>query len=155
MLPSRWQSSSKERRGTVLLVALFVMIPIAALTYATMRMATSYNRENLGAIVEEQALFIAEAGLQESIVALRAGGTGNVGTEAAPVFFGHGLFWVTCQQVGNSLFLVRSHAMYESGRSAVESLIFRRTDDLLGTSRRKAHIVDQNAGARWTGHRET
>lgn len=118
------RSSADRRRGAILYMALFTLIPLAALTFGLVRIATSFSSENRHRIEDEQALFLAEAGIEEALIALGCGGTGEVGSQAAPVFFGEGLFWVEVERPGNDLLLLRSAAMYESGRAAVEQLVF-------------------------------
>ena len=107
-------------------MALLVMIPVAALTYGLMRVGIAFNSERMTSIEDEQTLYLADAGLAESLLALRNGGTGNIGSQAAPVYFGRGLYWVEVQEVGNDLLLLQSTAMYEGGRRSVQSLAFRK-----------------------------
>jgi hypothetical protein len=121
-----------RRDGVVLYMALLVLIPVAALAYGLLQMGASFNSERLRSIEDEQALFLADAGLAESILALRNGGTGRIGTAVAPVYYGRGLLWVDANDVGNDLILLRSTAMYEGGRRSVESLVFRDYADFRG-----------------------
>lgn len=109
----------------MLYLALLTLIPLAALTYGLVRIATSFSSEQRHRIEDEHALFLAEAGIEEGLAALELGGTGSVGSEDAPVFFGDGLFWVRADPVANDLVMLRSAAMYESGRAAVDQLVHR------------------------------
>ena len=87
------RNAKGSKRGAVLYMALLVLIPMAALTYGMLRMGISFNRERLNSIEDEQALLIADVGLDEALFALRSGGSGAVGSEVDPVYFGRGLFW--------------------------------------------------------------
>lgn len=121
-------------------MALFVLIPLAALTFGLISIATSYTSEHRHRIEDEHALFLAEAGIEEALIALSSGGTGAVGTQADPVYFGAGLYWVEVEQPGNDLLLLRSSAMQESGRASVEQLVFVDYESNLDTT-----ILSRNA----------
>ena len=123
---------SHGRRGAILYFGVLSMIPLAALVYALMIIGKAFTNEQSQARDEEQALLIADAGIDEAMLALRNGGTGAVGSQAAPAYFGHGLFWVESTPVGNALIQLRSSAMYARGRQSVEALVFRQRTDLLG-----------------------
>lgn len=118
----------------ILYIALFVLIPIAALTFGLLRIGLSFNDEALSAVQDEQALFVAESGLVEAIQALKNDGTGNVASAAAPAYFGRGAFWVERTDIGNKLLLLHSSGVYRGGRASIQSLVFYYVDSLLGTT---------------------
>ncbi len=126
--------TSTERRGSVSVMALFVTILVGGLTVALLQVGMSFNREQTRRIDDERALFLAEAGVQESLLAMRQGGTGGIGSQAAPTLFGNGLLWVDALPVGNQLVRLRSIGMCGSGRVALEGLIFHYTDSLVTTA---------------------
>lgn len=119
-----------SRRGATSLVALAILIPLAALTFALLQVGVSQNREHARRVHDEQALFLAEAGLDEALAALREGRSGDVGTQAAPAVLGGGLLWVEADQMANQLLRLRSTGAYESGRACVDRLVFRFADTL-------------------------
>ena len=121
-------------RGSVTVVALFVVILVSGLTVAFLQLGVSFNREQIRRVDDERALFIAESGLQESIHAMRMGGTGGIGTMAAPARFGDGLVWVDVDDVGVALRRIRSVGMCGSGRVALEGLVFHYAAPLFTTA---------------------
>ena len=142
---------TERERGAVLYLALFVLIPMAALTFALVRIATSFSSEHRHRIEDEHTLFLAEAGVQEAMAALVAGGTGSVGSAAAPVYFGDGLLWVEAEQVANRLIMLHSAAMYEGGRAAVDQLVSWRYASNLDTVIFSRRALDIHAGG-WPAH---
>lgn len=118
------QGHDSPRRGSVIVVALFVTILVSGLTVAFLQVGVAFNREQLRRVDDERALFLAESGVQESLHAMRTGGTGGIGSMAAPARFGDGLLWVDVDQVGVALRRIRSVGMCGSGRVALEGLVF-------------------------------
>ena len=124
----------RNRRGAAVYVALFILIPIAALTLALVQVGLRFSRENVRSGEDERALFTAEAGLADAYRHLKSSGTGFIGTAATPAYFGHGVYWTEVDQVANALFVIRSSAMYQSGRAAVEQLVFRFSNSLFSSA---------------------
>lgn len=120
----------RARRGAAALMVLFVLIPLAALTFAFLQMGSAFSREHGYRIEDERALLLAEAGIEEGLFALRSGKTGRVGRPDQPAYFGDGLLWVESDtDAGADLIRLRSVAMVGSGRAAVERLVFHWFDD--------------------------
>lgn len=122
------------RRGAVLAMSLLVMIPLAALTFALVTTATAFQNEKRTRTQDEQAYWLAEAGIDEGITALVGGGTGAVATQAAPAYLGGGMIWVERDDIGNRLLRLSSHALFRSGRSSVEQLVFVDQEDMANTA---------------------
>lgn len=124
-LPSISRGPRGNRRaGTAAYMVLFVLLPLAGLLTAFLTVGLRYTNESSGRRDDERALHLAEAGLEESLFALRAGGSGAIASEAAPAYLGNGLLWVETQDVANDLMLVKSMAMCGRGRVALERLLF-------------------------------
>ena len=130
MRTTRIHHARREERGAAVYIALFVLIPVAALTFALVQTGISYTREHTKGSEDDRALMIAEAGLAEGYQWFSSGGSGVVGTSVDPAYFGDGLLWTEIEQVANRLYLLKSSAMYESGRAAVEQLVFRFSNSL-------------------------
>ncbi|HVS17869.1 MAG TPA: hypothetical protein VMT18_04655 [Planctomycetota bacterium] len=118
------QFSGSRRAGSVLLVAVMIMMLVATMTLAFLQIGVRFTRELSTRIDDERALMLAEAALEESLFAMRAGGSGSVGTAAAPARQGDGVCWATATPVGVSLSLVQAAGMCGSGRAAVQRLVF-------------------------------
>lgn len=113
-----------SERGSVLLATVFVVVAVAGLLLAFTQIGVSFTREHTTKRADDQALALADSGLAESLVAMRRGGTGRVGTAATPALYGDGVFWTAATDIGNAVRLVHSAAMYESGRVALEMIVF-------------------------------
>ena len=113
-----------KRRGSVSIAALLIVMAIAGLMVAFIQVGLSFTREQSSRLDREQAFELAEAGLAESLYAMRLGGTGNVGTRALPATHGHGVIWTTVTDIGNDIKRVESCSMYGRERIALELLVF-------------------------------
>jgi len=131
MKPLDPRSDRSSRRGTVLLVAVMIMMLVAAMTLAFLQIGVRFTSELSTRIDDERALMLAEAALEESLVAMRAGDQGSVGSAAAPARQGDGVCWATATPVGTSLFHVRAAGMCGNGRAAVQRLVFSYPPDQL------------------------
>ena len=100
-----------SRRGSASVLALFVILLIGGLTVAFLQVGVSFNRSQSSRLEDERAFYLAEAGLEECLAALRGGGTGQVGTEDLPARMGDGCFWVEVSDIGNDVLLAKSNAM--------------------------------------------
>lgn len=123
-----------RRRGAVIYAALFVLLPIAAVTFALLSVSVSSSKEHVRAGDDDRALLLAEAGLSESVQAMRSGASGNVADAATPAFFGDGALWVEVERLANALLAIRSTAMCGSGRVCLEQLVFEDSDSLFDSA---------------------
>src|SRR5687768_6199044 len=99
--PRHWpskSSSSHPRAGSVLVIALMVVMGIAMLAACLLQFSVSMTRNQLHGLDKKRAFYLAEAGLSEAVYGLMTGKTGNVGTSTVPARFGDGLLWVTATE---------------------------------------------------------
>lgn len=118
------ESRSSRRAGSVLILAVMIMMLVATMTLAFLQIGVRFSRELSTRIDDERAMMLAEAALEESLVAMRTGSSGSVATAAAPARQGDGVCWATASQVGTSLRLQVAAGMVGSGRAAVQRLVF-------------------------------
>lgn len=118
------ESRSSRRAGSVLLVAVMIMMLVATMTLAFLQIGVRFTRELSTRIDDERAMMLAEAALEESLVAMRSGSSGTVATAAAPARQGDGVCWATATQVATSLRHVEAAGMCGAGRAAVQRLVF-------------------------------
>ena len=126
--------ATEGRRGSVTVMALLVVVLISGLTIAFLQIGVAFNREQSRRVDDERALFIAESGFQEAIHAMRMGGTGGIGTMAAPTRFGNGVMWVESSPAGVALTRLRSVGLCGSGRIAIEGIVFHYAPPLFTTA---------------------
>lgn len=112
------------RRGSASLTAAFVLISLTALTVGLLQMGLAFTREHDNRRRDEKAIVLADVGIAEALLAMRAGETGRIGRRDTPARYGNGLLWTEVDDVGNQLRRVRSIGMVGSGRACIEVLIF-------------------------------
>lgn len=115
-------------------MALLVTVALAGLTLAALQTGLAFNREQALRLESEQALFLAEAGLAESLHAMRLGGTGGVATQAVPAAYGNGVLWVESLDVGTDLRQITAAAMQAGGRACLQRLVFHYFPDVFTTA---------------------
>lgn len=87
--------------GSLLAVSLLVMTT-AALSGALLAIVRSTTKEQRGAQEDLRSLYVTEAAVAEAVYDLSQGGTGDVGSEQAPLAFGPGsAFFVEATDLGN------------------------------------------------------
>ena len=72
-------NTRNERRGSTLVLAMLLILGMVAMSYGLVQVATGSSKRQGGARDDEQAFYLAEAGLSEGFEARRSGLIGNVG----------------------------------------------------------------------------
>ncbi len=106
-----------------MVVALLVVFTLMVVGMAFFQLGTSGQQRMHGAYDNERALHLAESGLSESLIALRAGATGNIGTANQPVYLAGGVFWAEATPTGSGTARVKVTALIGSGRRSVEAIL--------------------------------
>lgn len=124
MLTRTKRTAAKDgRRGTALVIALIAIFALLGIGLALHQMAHATNRQARRELDERHAFHLAEAGITEAMVALRAGMPGNVASAAAPAFLDGGVVWVEATDLGGGQSRLVAHAAAGSGRSALEAIV--------------------------------
>ena len=113
------------RSGGVLALAMIVVLTVAALAAGMLQLSTAVTRMQVSAVNTELSFYMAEAGLTEAYAGLTSGHTGNVGSEADPVAFGEGLFWVEATNNADGTTTLRSTGMTGNGRAVLSFVVER------------------------------
>jgi len=113
------------RSGGVLALAMIVVLTVAALAAGMLQLSTAVTRRQVSAVNTKLSFYMAEAGLTEAYAGLTSGHTGNVGSEAAPVAFGEGLFWVEATDNLDGTTTLRSTGMTGNGRAVLSFVVKR------------------------------
>ncbi|MEL6430350.1 MAG: hypothetical protein AAFR54_14300 [Planctomycetota bacterium] len=90
----RARHQRSARSGTALVVSLVAVSVIAGLGAALIQVQSMMTKKQSFTIDRRAALYIAEAGLAESALAVSQGKSGIVATEDVPARFGRGVYWV-------------------------------------------------------------
>lgn len=117
---------SLGRGGGALLFALISVLGIAAMSAALLQINSATSRRQSQAADDKRAFYIAEAGLSEAYGGLGRGRTGQVGSQAEPVAYGSGLFWVDSEENDDGSFTLECTAACRGGRACVGMVVGRR-----------------------------
>ncbi|MFH1023174.1 MAG: hypothetical protein V1809_07270 [Planctomycetota bacterium] len=108
-----------------LLLSLFVVVFIAALTVALLSTTVSQNKAVEAQRKDMTSFYVAEAGIDRAMANLASGGNGVIGSQASPQSLSSGTYWVTTVDNGDDTFTMVSNATYNGSRNAVEAVLRR------------------------------
>jgi hypothetical protein len=104
-------------------IGLLLVFVMAGLAAAFMQASVRGSAESLVSGNQTRVLYVAEAGVNDAIVDLRAGGSGNIGAKASLVPFGGGGYWVEAIDHGDYTFTVKGTGVLGGQRRAVEVVL--------------------------------
>jgi hypothetical protein len=119
---------AQARAGSVLVIALMVVMGVAMLTACLLQFSVSTTRNQLHGIDKKRAFYLAEAGLSEAVYGLMIGRSGNVGAATAPAKFGDGLLWVDATESPDGRIFLNSNGLCGGGRAAL-SIVVERSEE--------------------------
>ena len=137
----------ERRRGSALFASLIVVMVVASLGAGLIQMHGAISRRQLQSIDTKRALYMAEAGLSEALLAITHGKSGNVGTADEPAAFGDGVFWTEAVEEGDDRVAVVSHGLCGSGRFSLSMVLQRNISEIaaLGAFGQAGITVDKGA----------
>src|SRR5688572_20985367 len=124
------RESGAGRRGSALLTTLVMLTTLVVLAVAFASVGVRWNQEQTAAVDDARAFALAEGGADEAAMSLLQGTSGNLGTMAAPIRHGEGLFWVEGTDFGPLRVRLRSTALVGKGRATVELVIEKQFDSI-------------------------
>ena len=111
------------RRGSVIVLSLVVLTALLMMGAAMYRIASAADKEVRGREDDQHAFYLAEAGLAEAMVSLRAGSSGAIASQDQPAYMSGGVLWVTAEDLGGKRIRLVSNGMAGAGRSALEVVV--------------------------------
>jgi hypothetical protein len=128
------RNTSSGRRGSALILALVATLVLAGMAGAIMAVSGSFKQEGTAFTDESRALYVAEAGLSQGIVAAQVMGVpanpppagtivGQAGSMDAPMAFGEGGYWNTIVENGDTTWTVTSFAQVSDHERGVEAVL--------------------------------
>ncbi len=116
------------QRGNALFIVLLIVLMVLGILALMVGSVNRASGEIRGAKDHLQRLYTAEAGIQQAILDLSRGGTGNLGSEAEPLPFVDGVFWVsTVESTSDTFTLVSTCELH--GKRRVLEVVLRRAAD--------------------------
>src|SRR5687767_6060732 len=110
----------RSRRGTALLVALIAVMVIGALASAMLLSGSTHDGERDASLEGDKALYVAEAGMSQTIAAVTADVLAGFGTELAPIAFGGGSYWTTVVDNGGGTATITAWGRYGQAERATQ-----------------------------------
>ncbi|MEW6071985.1 MAG: hypothetical protein AB1726_05220 [Planctomycetota bacterium] len=107
------------------MLSLIVVTVVAALSASFLQLSSAVTRRQARARETKEAFYLADAGLAEAYAGMVIGKTGNVGSAAAPVLFGHGMFWVTATAVSPGVVTLESTGVRGNARVRLDLVLER------------------------------
>jgi hypothetical protein len=138
--------SRRARRGAALIPALLAVMLISVLCVSYMQLSLSKNRESQLSVDSKRAFYLAEAGLAEAYYGLARGLQGAVASEKVPARFGNGIYWVTCEDLGDRVTL-RSTGLSGAGRAALSATLRKAESSVASLGLYANQRIDMRSGS--------
>lgn len=114
----RGKGARRGQRGSALMVAVVAISTLMIMTMAFLQITSASSAEVQRRVDDERARVAADGAVAEAVAQLLAGGTGDIGSAAAPVASGAAVYWVAQSDPGNGEVELRATALVGSGRAA-------------------------------------
>ncbi|MFT4538545.1 MAG: hypothetical protein ACI835_000980 [Planctomycetota bacterium] len=116
----RVNQANRAECGSVMAMVMLVVIILSGLAMAMQVLAGSAYRSQRHGREQRQAFYLAEAGISRAVTSLIAADSGVVGSEAAPITWGSGSFWVEATDLGDGKTSLIAVAQVGMTREVVE-----------------------------------
>ncbi len=111
------------QRGSALLASLFAVIVIAGLGAYIVEIQSAFARRQSSVVDRKRSLYVAEAGLAEAVLAISQGRSGELGSEAIPVQFHNGIYWVESEPLADGRLMLTSRGRVGVGNFTVRLVV--------------------------------
>ncbi len=105
-------SRTTNQAGHTMAIALFLILVLMSFGFTMLSSVGSAKKEVSSTRERMRQLYLAEAALDAALLSLRTGGTGNVGSSAAPITFGGGAYWTEATDNGDGTWTVLAVGSY-------------------------------------------
>lgn len=113
----------RGRRGSALVFVLMVLTSLLVLSAGFQQLTAVRTAELRHDEADLRAFYLAEAGMNEAMTALRAGSSGNVGSQNQPAYLAGGLLWTVATDLGGGRTQLDVTALAGRGRAAIEAVV--------------------------------
>ncbi len=112
-----------SRRGAALLLSLLAVLAVGAISATLRRVQSTIERDQRFSIDRRTALYVAEAGIAESTLAISQGKSGSLASETIPAAFGAGLYWVDAQDRADGSIELQCTAQVRTAEFVLRTII--------------------------------
>jgi hypothetical protein len=117
------RGTGPARTGSTLIIVALLMAAVATLSLSFLAVLRSTHQENQSSREGLSALYACEAGLTAGVESLTRGGTGDVGSEQAPVVYGGQSYWVEATAMTKGRTSLVSVGRDDASRMGVEMVV--------------------------------
>jgi hypothetical protein len=111
--------------GSALYMSLLCLLAVAGISAALVTSAVASKKENDSSVKRTKALYVAQAGVGQALVQLRAGAPVSMGTAGAPSDFAGGHFWGNVVDNHDNTYTVTSYGHDGQARRGIQAVITR------------------------------
>ncbi|MDG1050607.1 MAG: hypothetical protein P8R46_10415 [Planctomycetota bacterium] len=112
-----------QRRGAALLLSLFVVLAVGVISASVSSIQSTMEDQQRFSLDRRSALYIAEAGIAESVFAISQGKSGELASEEVPAAFGAGVFWVEAEDRSDGSVQLRCTGQVRSAEFVLQTNI--------------------------------
>lgn len=123
MSTRRRQRNPETRRGSAILTVTVVLAVLMLLLAAFLRLVSSAHAEQHQRSDDTQVLYVAEAGLGASFLALERGNEPTLGSPDEPLELGGVRYWVEAENLGQRVYALRASSEERSANARLELVV--------------------------------
>jgi len=120
---SRLLTRNHARRGSALVLSVFILSAVAVLSVSLVSANVAANREQRQQQESMSAMYASEAGIGAAVFDLEHGGTGDLGSEQTPATFGSDSYWVQATDLGDGFVSLESTGTSSRTSTRVELIV--------------------------------
>ncbi|MDF1838119.1 MAG: hypothetical protein P1V35_09640, partial [Planctomycetota bacterium] len=124
------RKKSSGQSGTAIISSLFLVTIVASLGAGLVQVSSVSTRKQITSIDTTRALYIAEAGLSESFLAVAQGRSGELGSPETPATFGDGYYWVETRELPDDQVELKSTGLLGHGRFTLAMVLKRSVNEV-------------------------
>jgi hypothetical protein len=125
---------NRRKRGGALLIAVFVTIVCAGMAAGLMTVTSGSKKEHRASTEHMQALYVAEAGLNSAIDAVRSGTPVVLGDAENPVPFSSGSYWGTSVDNGDDTYTITVYGTEHNDTRGFEAVLVKQGDGVYSSA---------------------
>src|SRR6187402_2064019 len=125
---------NRRKRGGALLIAVFATVVCAGMAAGLMAVTGGSKKEHRASTEHMQALYVAEAGLNSAIDAVRSGTPVLLGDAADPVPFSSGSYWGTSVDNGDDTFTITVYGTSHNDTRGFEAVLVKQGEGVYSSA---------------------
>ena len=112
-----------RRRGAALILSLLAVLAVGAISATLRKVQSSIDGNQRFSLDRRTALYVAEAGIAESTLAISQGKSGALASETIPAAFADGVYWVEAKDRSDGSIELRCTAQVRTAEFVLRTII--------------------------------